>query len=65
MVNASMSCLTSNVHAEWYGGDYNRNDKESHTFQQQNPLILQHDIDKYSIDIFIIISNKSMNNFVV
>ena len=65
MVNASMSCLISNVHAEWYAGYYNRNDKESHTFQQRNPFILQHDIDKYPIDISIIFFNKPMNSFVV
>ena len=44
MANASMWCLPTNVHKEWCVGFY-RNDKESHTFQWQKPLILQHDVD--------------------
>ena len=45
MANASMWCLPTNVHKEWYIGFYYRNDKESLTFQRQKPLILQHDVD--------------------
>ena len=40
-----MCCLPSNVQKEWCVGFYYRNDKESHTFQQRKPLILQHDVD--------------------
>ena len=45
MVKASMWCLTSYVHKEWCVGFYYRNDKESHSFQRQKPLILHHDVD--------------------
>ena len=38
-----MWCLPINVQKEWCVGFHYRNDKESHTFQLQNPLILQHD----------------------
>ena len=30
---------------EWCVGIHKRNDKESHTFPRQMPLILQHDVD--------------------
>ena len=42
--------------------DY-RKDKESHTFQWQKPLILQHDAD--FINIYIKFFNKSTHSFVV
>ena len=41
-----MWCLTTiNVQKERCVGYYYRNDTESHTVQQQKPLILQHDLD--------------------
>ena len=39
MVNVSMWCLPTTVHKEWCARYYYRNDKESYTFQQQNPFI--------------------------
>ena len=45
MVNASMLCLPSSVQKEWCVGFHYRNDKGSHTFQRQKPLILQYDVD--------------------
>ena len=45
MVNAFMWCLPTSVQKEWCVGFHYRNDKESHTFQRQKPLILQHDVD--------------------
>ena len=55
-----MLCLPTNVQKECCVEFHYRNDKESHTFQQQKPLILQHDID-----ISIMFFDKSMNSFVV
>ena len=44
-VNVSnMWCLPITVHKEWCARYYNRNDKESCTFQRHNPFILQHDV---------------------
>ena len=45
MGNASMWCLANSAQNEWCVGFYYRNDKESHTFQRQKPLILRHDVD--------------------
>ena len=45
MVNVSMWCLPTSVQKEWCVGSHYRNDKESHTFQWQKPLILQYDVD--------------------
>ena len=53
--------------------DFNRNDKESHTFQRQKPLILQHDVDtdvsltylsgfsinQRTVSLYELITNKS------
>ena len=44
MVNVSMWCLPTTAHKEWCVRYYYRNDKESYTFQRQNPFILQHDV---------------------
>ena len=44
MVNVSMWCLPTTAHKEWCARYYYRNDKESYTFQRQNPFILQHDV---------------------
>ena len=44
MVNVSMWCLPTTVHKEWCARYYCRNDKESYTFQPQNPFILQPDV---------------------
>ena len=44
MVNVSTWCLPTTAHKEWCARYYYRNDKESYTFQQQNPFILQHDV---------------------
>ena len=44
MVNVSMWCLPTTAHNEWCARYYYRNDKESYTFQRQNPFILQHDV---------------------
>ena len=60
MANASMWCLPTNVQKEGCVGFHYRNDKESHIFQWQNPLILQHFIN-ISIKFF----NKSTHSFVV
>ena len=43
--NASMWCLPTGVQKEWYVGFHYRDDKESHTFQQQKTHILQHDVN--------------------
>ena len=40
-----MWCLPTSVQKVWGVGFHYRNDKESHAFQQQKPLILQHDVD--------------------
>ena len=40
-----MWCSPTNVQKELCVGFHYRNDKESHTFQWQRPLILQHDVD--------------------
>ena len=53
MVNVSMWCLPTTAHKEWCARYYYRNDKESYTFQRQNPNI--------SVKFF----NKSMLDFVV
>ena len=44
MVNVSKWCLPTYVPKEWFARYYYRNDKESYTFQWQNPFILQHDV---------------------
>ena len=51
-----MWCLPTNAHKEWYDRYYYRNDKESYTFQRQNPFILN-----ISINFF----NKSTLSFAV
>ena len=44
MVNVSMWCLPTTANKEWCARYYYENDKESYTFQRQNPFILQHDV---------------------
>ena len=46
MANASMWCLPTNVHKEWFAGYCCKNDRESNIFQWQEPFILEHDIDE-------------------
>ena len=40
-----MWCLPTSVQTEWCVGFHYENDRESHTFQRQKPLILKHDGD--------------------
>ena len=44
VVNVSMWRLPTTAHKEWCARYYYRNDKESYTFQGQNPCILKHDV---------------------
>ena len=44
MVYVSMWFLPTTAHTEWCARYYYRNDKESYTFQRQNPFILLHDV---------------------
>ena len=63
MANVSMLCLPTGVQKEWCLRFHYRNDKESHTFQRQKPLILQHDVDT---DVSLAyLFNKSTHSFVV
>ena len=49
----------TSVQKEWCVGFHYRNDKESHTFQRQKPLILQHDVDTYVLLTYV--SSFSIN----
>ena len=40
----AMWCLPTTAHKDWCARYYYRNDKESYTFERQNPFILQHDV---------------------
>ena len=44
MVNVSMWCLPTTVYMELCAKYHYRNNKESYTFQRENPFILQHDL---------------------
>ena len=59
MANVSLWCLPTSVQKEWCVGFHYRNDKESHTFQRQKPLILQHDVDTYVLLTYV--SSFSIN----
>ena len=66
MANTSMWCLPTNVHKECCVGFHDRNDKESHAFQQQKPLILQHDVGSdISLTYLLSFVNESTHSFVV
>ena len=64
MVNTSMWCLPTSVQKEWCVGFHYRNYKESHTFQQQKTLILQHNVGT-DVSLSIKFFNKSTYSLVV
>ena len=67
MANASIWCLTVvSKKSDAFDFTIYRIEKESHTFQQRKPLILQHDADTdVSLTYLSSFFNKSTHSFVV
>ena len=63
MANASMWCLSTRVQKRVVCWISLRNDKESHAFQRQKPLILQHDVDTHVLLTYL--SSFSINQHTV